>query len=240
MPTKYDPQLEEIFKAQGWRPREPADYEAERLLRDTIAPGTIGDPADPVNDIPPLQGAGGPLKIVPSDDVPEFLRRDPAAACWKHETNGGHAAEPPPATSADEYGAEAKPTKREAQISIIEPSPYIYRPAIEIPKRAWLYGRHYLRNCVSATIAPPGWTKSTRTLTEFIVMALRRPLLGEMPNADRPLRCWYWSGEDEREEVERRIAALCQHHNIDARELEGLLFISAQDRDPSARRHRLR
>ena len=57
-----------------------------------------------------------------------------------------------------------------------------------------------------------------------MAMVLLRPLLGETPTSERPLRCWYWSGEDEREEVERRIAAICQHHRIDARTLEGLLF----------------
>jgi hypothetical protein len=139
----------------------------------------------------------------------------------------GHAAisnEPPPAMSPDEYGAEVGAPEGEQIPSIIKPTPYKYRPAIEIPKRIWLYGKHYLRNCVSVTIAPPGWTKSTRTLTELIAMIVRRPLLGEMPTADRPLRCWYWSGEDEREEVERRIAAICQHHGINPRALEGMLF----------------
>jgi hypothetical protein len=114
--------------------------------------------------------------------------------------------------------------RRNTRPAIIEPTAFKYRPAIEIPKRAWLYGRHYLRNCVTVTVAPPGWTKSTRSLTELMAMALLRPLLGKIPTSERPLRCWYWSGEDECEEVERRIAAICQHHRIDARTLEGLLF----------------
>ena len=178
----------------------------EQQLRDSIAPGTIGDPNDDINDFPLIRDAG---------EKPRAKARSE---------------EPPPAESPNDYGFTDTFSKK--QTAIIRPTPFKYRPAIEIPKRAWLYGRHYLRGCVTATIAPPGWTKSTRSLTELIAMALCRPLLGEMPTTDQPLRCWYWSGEDEREEIERRIAALCQHHNIDARELEGRLFYDSANELP--------
>ena len=96
--------------------------------------------------------------------------------------------EPPRTESPDDYGKEHDDAAfGEKQTAIIRPTPFKYRPAIEIPKRAWLYGRHYLRGCATATIAPPGFTKSCRSLTELIIMALKRPLLGEAPTAEGPL-----------------------------------------------------
>jgi hypothetical protein len=122
---------------------------------------------------------------------------------------------PPPVTSPEELRYSANEEIKKP--AILRPTPFKYRPAIEIPKRAWLYSRHYLRGCATATIAPPGFNKSCRSLTELIIMALDRPLLGETPTAEGPLRCWYWSGEDELEEIERRIAAICDHHKLDGR-----------------------
>ena len=93
--------------------------------------------------------------------------------------------EPPPVTSTEELRHAANEEIKKP--AILRPTPFKYRPAIEIPKRAWLYGRHYLRGCATATIAPPGFTKSCRSLTELIIMALKRPLLGEAPTAEGPL-----------------------------------------------------
>jgi len=60
-------------------------------------------------------------------------------------------------------------------------------------------------------------------------MVTGRTLLGEAPSGG-PLRAWYWNGEDSRVEIERRIAAICKHHDIDAEvELGGLFYDSGHD-----------
>ena len=43
------------------------------------------------------------------------------------------------------------------------------------------------------------------------------------------LRCraWYHNAEDGRDEIYRRIAAVCQHYAIDQSELEGWLFVTS-------------
>ena len=52
-----------------------------------------------------------------------------------------------------------------------------------------------------------------------------RNLLGVTP-CER-VNVWYWNGEDPREEIARRIAALCQYFNIGRSELEGRLFVDS-------------
>ena len=44
-------------------------------------------------------------------------------------------------------------------------------------------------------------------------MASGQNLLGVA--AIRPMRVWYWNGEDPQEELERRVLAICLHYNID-------------------------
>jgi hypothetical protein len=91
-----------------------------------------------------------------------------------------------------------------------------------LPPRAWLYGKHYQRRVVSATIAPGGTGKTRLSMVESVVMATLRNLLGEQP-LER-CRVWYHNGEENRTELDRRFAAICQHYKIDMTELEGWLF----------------
>jgi RecA-family ATPase len=78
---------------------------------------------------------------------------------------------------------------------------------------------------VSATIAPGGTGKSSLDLTEAIAMATCRNLLGEQP--EERLRVWYHNGEDDRDEIDRRILAICQHYNIPQEELRDWLFVTS-------------
>ena len=91
-----------------------------------------------------------------------------------------------------------------------------------IPPRAWVYGWHYIRKFTSATVAPGALGKSSLQLVEAIAIALKLPLLGIMPMEQTNV--WYWNGEDPAEEIERRIAAICERYEIDGKELEGRLF----------------
>ena len=103
--------------------------------------------------------------------------------------------------------------------------PFTRRDPHTLPPRSWLYGKHYQRKVVSATIAPGGTGKSSEDLTEAIAMATARNLLGEQP--EQRLRVWYHNGEDDRDEIDRRILAICQHYGIPQEELEGWLFVTS-------------
>jgi len=104
--------------------------------------------------------------------------------------------------------------------------PYIYRDPATIPRREFLYGRHYIRKHVSATVAPGAIGKSSLDLTELVAMALGVGLAGERAS-DAPLRGWYINGEEDQDEIDRRIAALCQHYDIDGQRLVGRLLINS-------------
>jgi hypothetical protein len=109
-------------------------------------------------------------------------------------------------------------------------SPYVWRDPAEIPQRSWIYGRHYIRKFTSATVAPGGLAKTSLVLVEAIAIALKRPLLSLLPIEQTQV--WIWNGEDPAEEIERRIAAICQYYEIDARTLEGRLFLNSGRVDP--------
>ena len=107
----------------------------------------------------------------------------------------------------------------------IRATPFVYRDPSLIPPREWVYGRHLIRRFLSTTVAPGAVGKSSLVLVEAIAMVTGRPLLGVMPV--RCMRVWYVNLEDPLEETERRVAAICLHYGIDARELEGRLFLDS-------------
>lgn len=82
-----------------------------------------------------------------------------------------------------------------------------------IPRRAWLFGNHYIRQTCSATVAPGGFGKTTLQLYEAVEMVA----VG--------FKVWYLSGEDPRVELDRRIAAHCHEHSVDLKMLGGQLFV---------------
>jgi hypothetical protein len=83
----------------------------------------------------------------------------------------------------------------------------------EIPPRAWLYAGHYMRQIVSATVSPGGFGKTTLALYEAINMVVEG------------VRVWYISGEDAKDELDRRIAAHCRRHDVNLRKTPGQLFL---------------
>jgi RecA-family ATPase len=97
----------------------------------------------------------------------------------------------------------------------------------QIEPRQWLYGHHYLKGAISATIADGGVGKSTLALTEAIAMVTGRPLLGIAPNKElfndgavRDRReVLYYNAEESLTEIKRRVLAICQHFGINPNEL---------------------
>jgi hypothetical protein len=133
----------------------------------------------------------------------------PTAKVFQHpRSNGG--SEPQPGVQAP---------------AIFSPTDFVYRDASLIPRRQCLYADHYFRKFASATVAPGGLGKSSLDLAEALAMVLKKEWLGKPPSEQ--LRCWYLNGEDPPEEMERRFAAICQHYEIDARALEGRLFVES-------------
>ncbi len=105
-----------------------------------------------------------------------------------------------------------------------------WRDPATIPARQFLYGRHYVRGTIGATIGAGGRAKTTRGCFEAVEMAVGRDLeTGErLPSG--PLRVVLWNGEEDQDEIDRRIAAVCQRYHVTRKALGDRLFaISVRD-----------
>ncbi|WP_158526639.1 AAA family ATPase [Phaeobacter inhibens] len=119
--------------------------------------------------------------------------------------------------AADERAAEPEhPPITATPFGLIDPT--------TIPKREWLYGNHYIRKFVSATVAPSGVGKSSLTIVEALAMASGKPLLGE-DIINGPHRVWLWNGEDPMDELQRRVSAAMIHYGITHEDINGRLFV---------------
>lgn len=108
--------------------------------------------------------------------------------------------------------------------------PFVPFDLATLPPRQWLYGRHYQRRTVSATIAPGGFGKTTLGMVEAVAMSTCRNLLNEQPEAR--LRVWYHNGEDNLQELNRRLGAICLHYKIPQEELQGWFFMTSGNEVP--------
>jgi hypothetical protein len=90
------------------------------------------------------------------------------------------------------------------------------------PPRQWLYGRQLCRHFLSSLVAPGDVGKTTMRLTQAIELAIGRELLGH--RIYQRCRVLVISLEDDRDELWRRLLAICKHHNVDPAELKGWLF----------------
>jgi len=91
-----------------------------------------------------------------------------------------------------------------------------------IKPRQWLLARCFCRSFLSGLVAPGDAGKTTLRLTQAIELATGRKLLGH--HIYQRCRVLVLSLEDDREELRRRLAAICKHHEIDPAELKGWLF----------------
>jgi hypothetical protein len=104
-------------------------------------------------------------------------------------------------------------------------APYVFPDPAMIPPREWLFGRHYIRGAVSATIGAPGRLKSTTVLTEIVGMVVGRDLMTGEALASGPLRAAYFNGEEVQDELDRRVAAICQHFGLKPQDCGGRLWV---------------
>lgn len=107
----------------------------------------------------------------------------------------------------------------------ISATPFVLRDPTTIPPREWVYGGHYIRRFITTTVAAGGTGKSALLLTEAVAMATGKPLLRHPVR--EPVRVWYWCGEDPREEIDRRLHAICKHYGVTIEDLGGRLFIDS-------------
>jgi hypothetical protein len=90
------------------------------------------------------------------------------------------------------------------------------------PPRQWIYGRQLCRRFLSSLVAPGDVGKTTKRLTQAIELATGRELLGHQ--IYQRCRVLVVSLEDDRDELWRRLLAICKHHNVGPAELKGWLF----------------
>jgi hypothetical protein len=128
------------------------------------------------------------------------------------KTNGanGRADEPPPSSSNGEGEG-------------LHLTPWWRAPA-DIPPRRFLFGRHYVRRTIGATIGAGGRGKTSLGTVEAVSMAIGRNLLTGDPLSDGPLRVWCLNGEEDQDELDRRFAAACKFYNVTEADLGGRLF----------------
>lgn len=94
-----------------------------------------------------------------------------------------------------------------------------------IPKRRWVYGKHYIRGYVSVLASQGGIGKTSMQLVEAVSVCLGRALLEE--EVHEQCNVWIINGEDPLEEMQRRLAAVFIHYNIKPEEIKGRLFVDA-------------
>ena len=98
-----------------------------------------------------------------------------------------------------------------------------------IPWREWFLGRRFLKDTVTATVAPGGVGKSIIAIQEAIALVTGRAITGLDVWESGPV--WVFNAEDPIEELQRRVAAVCLGFDVDVSQLRDKLFLnSGQDR----------
>src|SRR5438128_1960797 len=93
---------------------------------------------------------------------------------------------------------------------ISEPTGAWWRDPETIPPREFLHGRHYIRGAVSATIAGGGRGKTSLATYEAVCMAVGRNVATGQHLPGGPLSVGIVNGEEDQNELDRRVAAICQ------------------------------
>jgi hypothetical protein len=107
-----------------------------------------------------------------------------------------------------------------------------WRDPATIPRRQTLFGHHYTRRHIGATIGAGGRAKTTLGACESISMAVGRNLLTGEPLPHGPLRVWVLNAEEDQDELDRRFAATCQYYRITQADLGGRLFVQSIRKKP--------
>ena len=115
-----------------------------------------------------------------------------------------------------------KPAKFKAPVA------YARRDPTKIPPRAWLYGTTYLSGAATGTVAPGGTGKTSVSVVEAVAMATGRELLPP-DKPIRKLRVVLANFEESRDEIARKVEAVCKHYGIAEEELGDRLIVMAKE-----------
>jgi hypothetical protein len=94
-----------------------------------------------------------------------------------------------------------------------------------IPPRGWLLAFQFCLKFLSSLVATGGTGKTALRMLQYLALATGRALTGE--HVFRRCRVLLLSFEDDKDELNRRLAAALIYHQIDRAELKGWLFIAA-------------
>jgi hypothetical protein len=120
---------------------------------------------------------------------------------------------------------QGKPKVREAPVSW-------WRDPATIPPRRSLYDGHYIRRAIGATIGGGGRAKTTRGVYEGICMTVGFDIATKEPLPEGKLRVWICNGEEDQDELDRRVSAACQRYGITQDDLGGRLFVQSVRDNP--------
>lgn len=111
------------------------------------------------------------------------------------------------------------------------PTPW-WRDPSEIPPRQSLYDGHYIRRAIGATVGGGGRAKTTRGIYEAVCMAAGFDIATKDALPHGELRIWVCNGEEDQDELDRRVAATCQCYGIARATLGGRLFVQSVRDNP--------
>jgi hypothetical protein len=120
-------------------------------------------------------------------------------------------------------GASGDDSEKPRPPPLFDATPWWVDPA-DIPPRPFLFGKHFQRKTVSATIAAGGRAKTTLAGIEAVGMAVGRDLLTGDLLPDGPLRVCHINAEEPQDELNRRVAAVCMHYGVTEAHLGGRLI----------------
>jgi hypothetical protein len=157
----------------------------------------------------------------------------PATHLWKHLAPERAAAGPPEKADVSDwlhFGGD--PNKlidicREVPVEgAFTATPHSFPDEATLPVWDFLYGKHLLRGTVSITAAMGGTGKTSKSIVEALAMVIGKSLLGE--EVPRQLRVLLINLEDNREAMDKRIAAVMKHYKLKPEEVGGRLFTKAK------------
>jgi hypothetical protein len=106
--------------------------------------------------------------------------------------------------------------------------PHSFPDERTLPLWDWLYGKHLLRGTVSITAAFGGTGKSSLSVVEALAMTSGKGLLCHH-HVPRPLRVLLINLEDNRNAMDKRIAAAVKHYKLKPVDIGGRLFTLAKN-----------
>ena len=115
----------------------------------------------------------------------------------------------------------------------VRPAPASWwRDPATIPPRQSLYDGHYIRRAIGATVGAGGRAKTTRGVYEAVCMTVGFDIATKDVLPEGKLRVWVCNGEEDQDELDRRVAATCQRYGITQDDLGDRLFVQSVRDNP--------